>query len=29
MKKFHLYRALVAASAIAALVVASGAAHKF
>jgi hypothetical protein len=29
MKKFHLYRAIVAASAIAALVVASGAAHKF
>ncbi len=29
MKKFHLYRALVAASAIAALVVASGAGYKF
>jgi len=29
MKKFHVYRALVAASAIAALVVASGAGYKF
>lgn len=29
MKKFHIYRVVVAASAIAALVVASGAAHKF
>ncbi len=29
MKKFYVYRVIVAASAIAALVVASGAAHKF
>src|SRR5271167_1009751 len=29
MKKFHFYRAIVAASAIAALVVASGAGYKF